>query len=155
MANRTALTPKILAGNGAIVNMLNDGTNFTAFDNTNGMSISLTTTGIPAGGQSPDRMILLVLNTNATGRTITVRGATSDGGLAKQGAGAGNGAAFTYPGFEGGKGDFTTGALTGTTGIGIIGPFETARFLQPDGTVSVDASGAVGFIAALLLPRSF
>lgn len=151
---RTALTPKTLTGNGAIVNMLNDGTNFTAADNTNGMSIAIPTTSIPAGGNI-DRMILLVLNTNATGRTVTVRAATSDGGAAKTGAGTGNGPAFTYPSFEGGKGDLTTTALTGTTGIGIIGPFEVARFIQPDNTVSVDFSGATGFIAALLLPRVF
>lgn len=152
MTARTALTPKTLTANGSIVNMLNDGTNFTAVDNTNGMSVAITTTGIPAGG-SIDRMILLVLNTNGTGRTVTIRGATSDGGAAKTGAGTGNGPAFTYPSFEGGKGDLTTSAMTATTGLGIIGPFEIARFMQPDGTVSIDFSGATGFIAALLLPR--
>jgi hypothetical protein len=154
MANRTALTPKLLAGNGAIVNMLNDGTSMTAIDNTNGMSVAITTTGIPAG-PTIDRLILLVLNTNATGRIVTIRGATSDGGLTKGGAGAGNGPAFTYPSFEGGKGDLAITALTGTTGIGIIGPFEVARFMQPDGTLSIDFNGATGFIAAILLPRIF
>lgn len=152
MTNRTALTPKTLTTNGSIVNMLNDGTNFTAVDNTNGMSVSIPTTGMPAGG-SIDRMVLLVLNTNGTGRTVTIRGATSDGGLTKTGAGSGNGPAFTYPSFEGGKGDVTTSAMTATTGLGIIGPFEVARFMQPDGTVSIDFSGATGFVAALLLPR--
>jgi len=132
--------------------MLNDGTNFTATDATNGMSIPITTTGIPAG-PAIDHLVLLVLNTNATGRTVTIRGATSDGGAAKTGAGSGNGPAFTYPSFEGGKGDVTTSAMTATTGLGIIGPFEVARFMQPDGTVSIDFSGATGFIAALLLPR--
>ena len=154
MTNRTTLTPKTLTGNAAIVNMLNDGTNFTATDNTNGMSVSISTTGFPAGGNI-DRLLLLVLNTNGTGRTVTIRGATSDGGVTKTGAGTGNGPAFTYPGFEGGKGDLTTSAMTATTGLGIIGPFEVARFLQPDGTISIDFSGATGYIAALLLPRSF
>lgn len=154
MTNRTTLTPKVLTANGAIVNMLNDGTNMTAVDNTNGMSVPITTTGIPAGG-SLDRLILLVLNTNGTGRTVTIRGATSDGGATKTGAGAGNGPAFTYPAFEGGKGDITSAAMTATTGLGIFGPFEVARFLQPDGTLSIDFSGATGFIAALLLPRAF
>lgn len=154
MTNRTALTPKVLAGNTGIVNMLNDGTNFTAVDNTNGMSVAISTTGFPSGA-SIDRMILLVLNTNGTGRIVTVRGATSDGGLAKQGAGTGNGPAFTYPAFEGGKGDLAFSAMTATTGIGIFGPFEVARFMQPDGTVSIDFNGATGFIAALLLPKSF
>lgn len=153
MTARTTLTPKVLTTNGGIVNMLNDGTNFTAVDNTNGMSVPITTTGIPAGGNL-DRLILLVLNTNGTGRTITIRGATSDGGAAKTGAGSGSGAAFTYPAFEGGKGDLTSSAMTATTGLGVFGPFEVARFLQPDGTMSIDFSGATGFIAALLLPRS-
>jgi len=151
---RTTLTPKTLSFNGAIVNMLNDGTNFTAIDNTNGMSIPITSTGIPANSNI-DRMILLVLNTNSTGRTVTVRCATSDGGAAKTGAGTGNGPAYTYPGFEGGRGDLTTSAMTGTTGIGIIGPFPVARYMQPDGSVSVDFSGATGFIAALILPRTY
>jgi hypothetical protein len=150
---RTALTPKVLTGNGAIVNMLNDGTNMTAADNTNGMSVTIPTTGFPAGGNI-DRMILLVLNTNATGRTVTIRAATPDGGAAKTGAGTAN-PALTYPGFQAGKGDMTTSALTGTTGIGIIGPFDVARFLQPDGTISIDFSGATGFVAAILLPRAF
>jgi len=153
MTARTTLTPKVLTGNGAIVNMTNTGTNMTATDDTNGMSIAIPTTGIPAG-PNIDRMILLVLNTNGTGRTVTVRAATPDGGAAKTGAGTAN-PAQTYPAFEAGKGDLTTSAMTLTTGIGVIGPFEVARFLQPDGTVSVDFSGATGFISAILLPRAF
>lgn len=151
---RTALTPKTLTVNGGIVNMLNDGTNFTAVDNTNGMTIAIPTTGFPAGGNI-DRLILLVLNTNGTGRVVTIRGATSDGGASKTGAGSGNGSAFTYPSFEGGKGDVAFSAMTATTGIGVFGPFEVARFIQPDGSISIDFNGATGFIAALLLPRSF
>lgn len=154
MTARTSLPITNLSINGAIVSMKNDGTGMTAVDNTNGMSVAIPTNAIPAGGNI-DNLILLVLNTNGTGRTVTVRGATSDGGAAKTGAGTGNGPAFTYPSFEGGKGDVTSGAMTLTTGLGIIGPFEVARFIQPDGTISIDFSGATGFIAALLLPRAF
>lgn len=154
MTARTTLTPTVLGANGSVVNLANDGTNFTAFDNTNGMSIPITTNTIPAG-PNIDRLFLVVLNTNGTGRTLTIRGATSDGGASKTGAGTGNGPAFTYPGFEGGKGDKTFSAMTATTGIGVYGPFEVARFLQPDGTVSLDASGATGYIAAFLLSRAF
>ena len=153
MANRTAITPKTLTGNTGIVNMLNDGTNMTAVDNTNGMSVSIPTTAIPAG-PNIDRLILLVLNTNGTGRTVTVRAATPDGGVTKTGAGTSN-PAGTYPAFEAGKGDLTFSAMTATTGIGVFGPFEVARFLQPDNTISIDFSGATGFIAAILLPRAF
>jgi hypothetical protein len=44
--------------------------------------------------------------------------------------------------------------MTATTGLGVFGPFEIARFLQPDGTISVDYSGATGFVKALLVPRT-
>ena len=155
MTNRTSITAKVLTGNTGIVNMLNDGTNMTAVDNTNGMSVAIpATTSIPAGSNI-DRLILLVLNTNGTGRILTVRGATSDGGVTKTGAGAGNGPAFTYPAFEGGKGDLAFSAMTATTGIGVFGPFEIARFIQPDNTISLDFNGATGFIAAIFLPRAF
>lgn len=150
MANRTAITPKVLTVNGSIVNMLNDGTNMTAVDNTNGMSVAIPTTSIPASG-SLDRLILLVLNTNGTGRTVTVRASTGDGGVTK--GGAGTQAPPYTPGFEGTKGDLAFSAMTATTGLGVFGPFEVARFLQPDGTISIDFSGATGFVAAILLPR--
>ena len=150
----TAIVPTVLAANGSLVTCLNDGTGMTATGSTNGDSIDLTSKAIPAASGA-DRLILLVLNTNGTGRTITIRGATSDGGNAKTGAGAGNGPAFTYPAFEGSKGDLTCTVMTATTGIGVFGPFETARFLQPDGTISVDYSGATGYIKAILIPRSF
>jgi hypothetical protein len=150
---RTSLPVTALPGNTGITTLTNAGTGFTAFDQTNGMSVALPSTGIPAGGGA-DKLILLVLNTNGTGRTITVRASTADGGAAKLGAGT-QGPPWT-PGFEGSKGDFVAAAaMTLTTGIGIFGPFEAARFLQPDGTISIDADGAVGFIAAFLMARSF
>lgn len=150
---RTSLTPVVMGANGSIVNMTNAGTNMTAVDNTNGMTIAIPTNTVPAG-PSIDRLVLLVLNTNGTGQTVTVRGATPDGGASKAGAGTAN-PAFTYPSFEAGKGDITFSAMTATTGIGLYGPFEVARFMQPDGTISLDFSGATGFIKAILLPRSF
>jgi len=152
VANRTVLAPKVLTANGQIVSMLNDGTGMTATDASAGMSIAIPTTSVPASGNA-DRLILLVLNTNGTGRTLTIRAGTSDGGLTKQGAGTSS--PISPPAFESGKGDLTTSAMTLTTGIGVFGPFEVARFIQPDGTISIDFSGATGFIAALLLPRAF
>ena len=153
MTARTSLPVTSLSINSAVVNLLNDGTSFTATDATNGMSIAIPSKNIPASGNA-DRLVLLILNTNSTGRTVTVRAGTSDGGAAKTGAGTSD-PTFYAPFFEAAKGDFTTSAMTGTTGIGIVGPFEVARFIQPDNTISVDFSGATGFIAALLLPRAF
>jgi|SRR5450631_2727397 len=149
---RTALAPKVLAANGGIVNMLNTGANMTAVDNTNGHTIAIPSATIPASGNA-DRLILLVLNTNGAGQVVTVRAATSDGGAAKLGAGTSS--PIAPPAFESGKGDLVFGAMTATTGIGVFGPFEVARFIQPDNTISVDFGGATGFIAALLLPRAF
>jgi hypothetical protein len=150
---RTSLPVTALAGNTGVVNLTNAGGNMTAFDQANGMTVAIPTTAIPAGGNA-DSLVLLVLNTNGTGRTITVRCSTADGGASKLGAGT-QGPPWT-PGFEGSKGDFVaSGAMTATTGIGVFGPFEVARFLQPDGTISIDADGAVGFISAFLLARAF
>lgn len=151
---RTALTPTYLGVNGSAVNLTNAGGGMTAIDNTNGMTIALTTTSIPANANI-DRLFLVVLNTNGTGRTLTIRGATYDGGATKAGAGATDGFYKTVPGFEGGKGDLTFGAMTLTTGIGIYGGFEVARFVQPDNSISLDFSGATGFIAAFFLVRAF
>ena len=153
MTNRTVLTPTVLGANGSVVNLANDGTNMTATDATNGMSIPIVATGMPAAPDI-DRMFLLVLNTNATGRTLTIRAASADGGVTKTGAGT-KSPYTTLPSFEAGKGDITFGAMTLTTGIGIYGPFEVARFVQPDGSISLDFSGATGFIAAFMLSRAF
>jgi len=149
---RTSLPITNLAANSAVTNLTNAGANMTAVDNVNGMTIAMPSNVIPAQG-SGERLVLLVLNTNGVGQTVTVRAATKDGGASKAGAGT-QGPPFT-PGFEGGKGDFTSAAMTATTGIGVIGPFDPARFVQPDGTISVDFSGATGFVSALLLQRAF
>ena len=153
MTNRTSLPVTSLSINGSNVSFLNDGTTFTATDNTNGMSVAIPTTSIPASGNA-DRLVLLVLNTNGTGRTVTIRRGTKDGGATKTGAGTAD-STFYAPFFEASHGDLTTSAMTATTGIGIIGPLETARFIQPDDTISIDFSGATGYIAALLLPRAY
>jgi hypothetical protein len=151
---RTSLPVTSLPGNTGVTNLTNAGGNMTAFDQTNGMTVAIPSTAIPSGGNA-DRLILLVLNTNATGRTITVRASTADGGASKLGAGT-IGQYPNTPGFEGSKGDFVAAAaMTLTTGIGVFGPFEVARFLQPDNTISVDVDGAVGFISAFLLAKSF
>jgi hypothetical protein len=150
---RTSLPVTALAGNTGVVNLTNAGGSMTAVDNTNGHTVAIPATSIPAGGNA-DRLIILVLNTNGTGRTMTIRASTADGGASKLGAGT-LGAYPNTPGFEGSKGDITFGAMTLTTGIGVYGPFEVARFLQPDGTISLDFSGATGFVAAFLIARSF
>jgi hypothetical protein len=133
---RTSLPVTSLTANNAVLN--NAGT---AIDATNGMTIAIPTNTIPAGGNI-DRLVLYVQNSTASTKTVTVR--------------AGVNTSPGSPAFEAGKGDLVTGNLTASTGTAFIGPFEVARFIQPDGSVSVDfASSMTGTIWALLLPRAF
>ncbi len=151
---RTTLPVTSLSLNGALLTFKTDGTGMTAIDATNGHTISLTTTGIPVTN-TYDRVIIFALNTTAATKTFTIRGATSDGGASKLGAGANTDFYATVPGFTAAKGDVTSGNMLATSGIGIFGPFEVARFLQPDGTLSIDfASGTTGFVSALALTRA-
>src|SRR5260221_480507 len=60
------------------------------------------------------------------------------------------------PAFRGGLGDFTSGNLTASTGTAFIGPFDSARFVQSDGSVSVDfAASMTGTIWAVIVPARF
>lgn len=135
---RTTLAVTNLPGNTAILN--NAGTNI---DQANGMNIPIVTNAIPATGNL-DRLVLYVANSAGSTITVTVR------------AGANTTGDPQGPAFEAGKGDLVTGNLTASTGTAFIGPFEIARFIQPDGSVNVDfGSGATGKIYALLLARAF
>lgn len=151
---RTSLPATNLTLNGALLTFKTDGTAMTAIDATNGHTISVTTNTIPVS-YPPERLIILAINTTAATKTFTIRGATSDGGASKLGAGANTDWYANVPGFEGSKGDVTSGNMIASTGIGIFGPFEVARFLQPDGTISIDfAASTTGFVAALFLTRA-
>lgn len=119
----------------------------TAVDATNGMNITLASSAIPSSA-SGDRLILYVTNTFAGTKTVTVR---AGAGVA---APSGFGTGYPIPSQEQGLGDLVTGNLTASTGMAIIGPFETARFVQPDGSVNVDfAASMTGVIWAILLPK--
>lgn len=134
---RTNLPTTLMTPNGAVLN--NAGT---AIDAANGMNITFSSTGFPATPLM-DTLILYVQNTTSSTKTVTVR------------AGA-NTTYLNVPGFEAGKGDLTTGNLTATTGTAFIGPFEIARFMQPDGSMNVDfAASMTGTICAILLPKRF
>jgi len=117
---------------------LNDaGTNV---DQANGMNLALASETIPAANGSED-VILYVTNTAAATHTVTVR--------AGVGGGATAGAAM-----RSGLGDFTTGNLTASTGAAFIGPFDSMRFAQSDGSINIDFdAGFTGKIWALRVPR--
>lgn len=129
---RTNLPVTNLSAGGAVLN--NAGT---AIDATNGMNIVIPTTSIPASGDA-DRLVLYVQNTTASTKTVTVR------------------AGVNPPAFRKDIGDIVTGNLSANTGTAFIGPFESSRHLQADGSINVDfASSMTGTIWALLVPRSF
>jgi hypothetical protein len=112
----------------------------TNVDPTNGMNVAITTTGIPA---APDlnNLVLIVNNTAASSKVVTVR------------AGVGGGVT-PGPAFRSGQGDLAV--TVGASSTQYIGPLETARFCQLDGSLNVDmASGITGTITALIMPERF
>ena len=119
----------------------------TAIDAANGMNIALASSAIPAR-PGMDRLVLYVQNTFAGTKTVTVR---AGAGVA---APSGFGTGYPVPSQEQGFGDLVTGNLTASTGTAFIGPFDSARFIQTDGSVNVDfAASMTGTIWAVLLPK--
>ena len=129
---RTSITVSTLVPNGNLA--APSGTNV---DPTNGMNVAVTTTGMPAG-PNLNNLILVVSNTAGSSKVVTVK--------AGVGGGVTPGAAF-----RAGLGDLAvTVAASGTQ---YIGPLESARFAQADGSLNVDiASGMTGTIAAVMMP---
>lgn len=133
---RTAITLRTLTANGGIAAPSADNV-----DQSNGMTLALPTTSIPAN-PNMDRLVLVVANTAGSAKNVIVR------------AGVGGGAT---PGqaFRSGLGDLTV-SVAATSGISYVGPLESARFAQLDDSLSVDfQSGFTGTITALLLPKNF
>lgn len=83
----------------------------------------------------PERTVLRVTNTHTSAHTITVK-------------------AGSYPpGIAAGQGDITA-SVAANTGVTWLGPFESGRFLQNDGSLSIDIEAAhAGTITAFLLPE--
>lgn len=105
----------------------------TAIDQANGMVISTTQTGFPAA-RTGSRLILEVFNTFAGIKTVIVR------------AGA------KPPAQRSDLGDLTAN-IAASTGRTLIGPLDTSRFAQADGSINVDfGSGTTGTVNAYLLP---
>lgn len=126
---RTNLPITDLAGNAGVLEST------TAIDQTNGMNVAPVSEAIPAKGEAED-IILLVANTDTASHTCTVR------------AGAG-----PVPAFRASLGDLVVTVTNATTQI--VGPFETARFAQSDGSLNVDfSSGMAGTIVAIRVPRT-
>jgi hypothetical protein len=130
---RTAIPTSDLVANSSITTPAG-----TAVDQANGMVVAAPT---PTAGQlSRDqdhfkRLFLRVKNTVGSPLNVIVR------------AGAN-----TYMAIRSGLGDLTV-QVPATTGDVILGPFESARFMQPDGSLNVDFQATfAGTITAFRVP---
>lgn len=127
---RTNLPLTSLVANGGVLNPT-----ATAVDQANGMTVALASSAIPAHPTS-ENLVLVVANTAAAAHNVIIR------------AGASN-----PPAFRAGLGDITFSVTNAETAY--VGPFDYARVVQSDGSLSVDFdSGFTGTILALLVPRS-
>jgi len=105
----------------------------TTIDQANGMNVQLPTTAIPAA-PGMDNLFLYVATTNGADKNVIIR------------------AGVNPPAFRSSMGDLTVVAHTASGG-GVVGPLESARFAQADGSINIDfASGITGKITAFIRP---
>jgi hypothetical protein len=98
----------------------------TTIDQANGMKIA---------AAKPELTVLRVANTNGSNRVVTIK------------------AGDAPPAGASGQGDLAV-TVAATTGVQWIGPFESGRFIQADGTMEIDfAASFAGTITAFSLPR--
>lgn len=84
----------------------------------------------------PERTVLRVSNTAGSALAVTVK------------------AGDYPPALASGQGDLAV-TVAASTGVQFIGPFESGRFLQSDGSLQVDlAGGFAGKVTAFLLPAA-
>lgn len=96
--------------------------------------------GMVIAGADPEKTVLRVSNTGTAGNVIVRAAAT--------GAAAG----VLNAAWMRGQGDITV-AVAATTGVSYLGPFDSAKVLQADGSMYVDfGAGVAGKLTALLLP---
>lgn len=84
----------------------------------------------------PELTMLRITNTAGADKVVTVKAGSGD------------------PAWRRGQGDLQV-TVAATSGVQWIGPLSSSRFLQPDGSLSIDiASGHTGKITAFKLPRA-
>lgn len=100
-----------------------------------GTAVDITNDHVITPG-SADRLVLRVTNTHGSPHNVVVK------------AGA------YPPAIASGQGDLTV-TVAATTGVEWIGPLESGRFAQADGTINVDIEAAhTGTITAFMLPKA-
>ncbi len=128
MAARTNVPKSVLVANGSIAAPTG-----TAIDQTNGMNVVIGTTAIPSAANL-ESLFLVVGNSAAGTKNAIVR------------------AGSPPPAFRSGIGDLTVAVGAGATVW--VGPLETARFAQADGSLNLDfEAGMTGTVIAALLPK--
>lgn len=121
---RTAITPTPLKFNAGAAMAAAESA--TAVDQANGMVIA---------GANPEKLLLRVTNTAGAAHGVIIRAGDS-----------------LYPAVLSGQGDLNVQVAL-TSGVAYVGPFDSARFLQSDGSMHVDFEASfAGKIAAVLLP---
>lgn len=127
---RTTLSYSILPQNG-VLNLPSS----TNADASNGMNIPIPKVSSPGAADSAHRLLLYIANGDTADKTVTVRAGVS-----------------TAASIRGGSGDLAV-TISHTAGGGWIGPLETNRFAQSDGSVNVDFSAATSTtITAYMIP---
>ncbi len=122
---RTAVVPRALVKNSNLIGT----SGATTIDAT------LVTNGVTIANAKPEKLLIRVTNTEGTTNTVTVK------------AGA------NPPALRGGQGDLVV-TVAATTGVQYIGPFESDKYLQADGSLSIDLeTGMTGSLDALYMPR--
>lgn len=123
---RTTITPTALTANAATAVAA---TTIDATLVSNGISVA----SVAAGGS----LIIRVTNTHGSDHDVTIK------------------AGDNPPAFQAPLGDLAV-TVVATSGVKFIGPFETARFLQDDGTINIDlASGHTGVIEIYSMPKGY
>lgn len=123
---RTAIVPRALTKNGNLIGT----TGATTIDST------LVTAGVTIANVKPERLLLRVTNTEGSTNTVTVK------------------AGDNPPALRAGQGDLVV-TVAATSGVQFIGPLESDKYLQSDGSLEIDLeTGMTGTIDALYWPRS-
>jgi hypothetical protein len=124
---RTAIVPRALIGNGS----LDSATGPVTIDAT------LVTNGAVIANAKPEHTIFRVTNTEGSTNTVTVSAGDNPPALA-----AGQGALVV--------------TVAATSGARYMGPFESGKYLQDDGSLLIDfETGMTGTIDVLYVPEAF
>lgn len=123
---RTAVTPRALVANGNLIGT----TGSTTIDST------LVTNGVSVTGAIPEQTLIRVTNTEGSTNTVTVQSGVNP------------------PAVAAGLGDLVV-TVAATSGVQYIGPLESGRFMQSDGSLWLDfETGMTGAIDVLNVPRN-